>query len=95
MESILLSATELRFSSILFDISIGSRAAPTSEVRNLPLQPGSWFGNTYLRRRITYNDASGRVSLAAGLDESEALALISVMLAVYPFSMGRSLYRAT
>jgi len=92
MYSILLSTTELRISSTLFGISIRSRAAPTSEVRNLRFVPSSWVGNTYIRSKITYEDAQGMARLAAGLDESEALAVMDVMLAVYPFPAVKSRY---
>jgi hypothetical protein len=92
MESIVLSATELQFSSTLFGLSIRRRVAPTSEVRNLRFTPSSGGGRNYTRSKITYEDAHGMVRLAAGLDEWEALTLINLMLTVHPFPKVKSRY---
>lgn len=92
VDSILLSATELRLSSTLFGISIRRSVVPTSEVRNLRFLPSRWVGRTYVRSKITYEDARGMARLAAGLEEPEALAVMDVMLAVYPFPKVKSRY---
>jgi hypothetical protein len=92
MESIVLSATELRLSSTLFGLSIRRRVVPTSEVRNLRFLPSSGSGRSYTRSKITYEDGRGMVRLAAGLDEWEALILINLMLTVYPFPKVKSRY---
>jgi len=84
-DSISLSATELRLSSTLFGMSIRRRVAATSEVRNLRFVPSRWVGHSYIRSKIRYEDARGTAKIAADLDEVESLALIDLMLAVYPF----------
>jgi hypothetical protein len=84
-DSLILTATELRLSSTVFGISIRSRNASTGEVRNLRFTPSHGSGRSYTPSKIAFEDARGTVKLASGLDDSEGLAVIEAMLAVYPF----------
>ncbi len=92
MDLIILSPTELRLSSTVFGIPIRRRVAPTREVRNLRFLPSSWFGRTYIRSKITYEDGRARIKLGADLDESEARTIINLMLTVYRFPKVKSFF---
>ena len=82
---LILSPTELHLSSTLFGISIRRRDTPTSEVRNLRFMPSYRRGRGRAPSNISFEDSRGTVKFASALDDSDALAVIEAMLAVYPF----------